>query len=257
MDQYIHERATSTLKELCQNSSQWESIFKYIKAASHLPTKKEISSCYKEKQEDFLFSIRDRIRLCYLTTFEKDLIKSPFGKRQVEIFKKSYRWAKITHITLGVSLPILIGASCVSATSFLTLTDLSLAKQAGISFSLGTVVSCVVNGLSWCATGFNPVQYTTADDAKQDALEIERKKYGEMAKELLVLDSTHTDLAKALANQIDLEQLYKAAERDSLSSKEIHSVFRKLKESLEYIQTGKVPRSHVSKSLILSLKKSL
>lgn len=214
---------------------------------------KTLDDVYLPSMDNQHFQKMDRMRLCYLTLFKPGDSKSPFIKEQIEVFQTSHRDARAN---LGWLKYAIIPFSVVSSSSFIGLvaaTGLSTAKSAAIAGSVGMLSSVTLNMLSLYITGINPTRSKDADNAKQSMVQSAKGIYDELAKELMELNESNPKIAKGLANQINIQLLKEAGERDYLDKNDLEDIFDLFQDAIFYIRKDReYPRSHDLRRYVLS-----
>lgn len=214
---------------------------------------KTLDDVYLPSMDSQHFQKIDRMRLCYLTLFKPEDSKSPFIKEQIEVFQTSHRDARAN---LGWLKYAIIPFSVVSSSSFIGLvaaTGLSTAKSAAIAGSVGMLSSVTLNMLSLYITGINPTRSKDADNAKQSMVQRAKGIYDELAKELMELNESNPKIAKGLANQINIQLLKEAGERDYLDKNDLEDIFDLFQDAILYIRKDReYPRSHDLRRYVLS-----
>lgn len=221
-----------------------ETIIDGLKAASYFPKK-----LTKDRVD-----AKDFLRLCYLATLKSDDGKLPFTEIEVAIFRASKEKAEHTVGWFKKGVVPFLFFSGVTYVSFLTVDDNNNWKT-GIAATAGFVSTFALQLLSLWITGTNPNSSKDADNLKQNTIQKVKETYSEMAKELLDLNNHHPKFAKTLAEQIDIQKIFRSAVNCGLDNMETKTVLRQLKDAVLFVRGERaLPRCH---ELRLYVKKAV
>lgn len=189
--------------------------------------------------------VKDLARLCYLTTFQEGEIKCPFTAEVVAIFQDSMEKSKNTASWFKKAIVPFALFSGFTYISFISLTDLSDGWKAGIAGTTGAISTLALQMLGLCITGTNPNSSKDADNLKQNTIQKVKGSYDEMAKELVAMHQANPEIAKAIANQMNLQQIFQAARNCYLNEMEVKAIFKYLKDAVLFVKGKRhLPRHH-------------
>jgi hypothetical protein len=179
-----------------------------------------------------------------LTTLNTDDTKSPFTAKDVAIFKRSKERAEYTVGWFKKGIVPFLFFSAVIYASLLTVDENNYWK-ASVAATAGFISTFALQLLSLCITGTNPNSSKDADNMKQNTIQKVRGTYDEMAKELIVLNNAQPKIAKNLAQQIDLQKIFKGAVNSYLEVVEAKTIFKYLKDAVLFVRGDRItPRYH-------------
>lgn len=157
----------------------------------------------------------DLLRLCYLATLKPSTQKCPITRAQEEIIQKSINSDKTTSRWLGwkaFALGGLVALGSGAATYFglinFTKDDTeNKAKQFSLIASAQAVASFTLFAFGMVWTGRLPDKSSIDANNKQNAMVVLRKHYRNLATELAKLYFSHRDLAKVLAEELNISAI--------------------------------------------------